>query len=904
MRTVWSKKAVCATLVAFAALVWMPAAFADSAQYLGEDGQMYTQENAAPVQQGDTIWGTAGGETWYVANGTVTIENRVKVTGDVHLILANSAALTVNGGIEVGEGNSFTVYAQSTEESEMGSLTATARKKGDGAGIGGNNAPLGEDSRYTGAGGTAGSITIHGGKVTATGAEGSAGIGGGAGGEAAQTGGTIKITGGVVNATGGASAGYSTYSGAGIGGGELGTGGEVTITGGKVTATGGNNVYGSAGIGGGSNGAGGSIKISGGVVNATGSMTSIGPGAGIGGGYNGAGGSVMITGGKVTATGGKNSAGIGTGDSGTGGSFSVSGAGTVVWATSISDQTGKANGTWQGMVYEGSKGCVYGNVQLDWNFTNPANNILSVPAGGTLVIPAGVTFTNQGTMSIMGALNNAGALENTGLVYQAGTYTGAAATGGGVWVELKEARYLDREGTAKTHMALPVLANGFDWGMETEEMWYVAEGDVTVHGRITVTGNVHLILANGATFTVNGGIEVGEGNSFTVYAQSTEESEMGSLEAKAATDSDEAGIGGGQFGTGGEMTIIGGKVTATGAEYSAGIGGGMLGSGGKVTVYGGVVNATGGNYAAGIGAGGSDRRPGEYALGNGGVVTVYGGKVTAVGGNRAAGIGGGSADTGIGGTGTVTVYGGVVNATGGSTGRDMSGAGIGGGTGTVAVYGGTVTATGGTAAESAYYGGAGIGTGGFQESDIIELTVTLAGGQVTATGGAGTVACGAGIGIGGGNYGDVRFTLTISDGVVVATGGAGAEEGGAGTEKGGAGIGTGGESRAGSVNFTATLSGGQVTAQGGSGTSTGAGVDSSLIISPAAGWNIEAKAGENEAAAKALSGSPFAPGTQTDVTAQVQDKAYFATKAQKLPDKEKPAQNTGGTQKQNPKTGV
>lgn len=160
----------------------------------------------------------------------------------------------------------------------------------------------------------------------------------------------------------------------------------------------------------------------------------------------------------------------------------------MVWATSISDQTGKANGTWQGMVYEGSKGCVYGNVQLDWNFTNPANNILSVPAGGTLVIPAGVTFTNQGTMSIMGALNNAGALENTGIVYQAGTYTGAAATGGGVWVELKEARYLDREGTAKTHMALPALANGFDWGMETEEMWYVAEGDVTVHGRITVTG--------------------------------------------------------------------------------------------------------------------------------------------------------------------------------------------------------------------------------------------------------------------------------------------------------------------------------------------------------------------------------------------------------------------------------
>ena len=191
----------------------------------------------------------------------------------------------------------------------------------------------------------------------------------------------------------------------------------------------------------------------------------------------------------------------------------------------------------------------------------------------------------------------------------------------------------------------------------------------------------------------------------------------------------------------------------------------------------------------------------------------------------------------------------------------VSGGTIGGGTGTVAVYGGTVTATGGTAAESAYYGGAGIGAGGTSTRCDISIAATLSGGQVTATGGAGTDAGGAGIGAGG--------TSTQCD-----------------------------------ISVAAALSGGQVTAQGGSGTSTGAGVDSSLIISPAAGWNIEAKAGENEAAAKALSGSPFAPGTQTDVTAQVQDKAYFATKAQKLPDKEKPAQNTGGTQKQNPKTGV
>ncbi len=154
--------------------------------------------------------------------------------------------------------------------------------------------------------------------------------------------------------------------------------------------------------------------------------------------------------------------------------------------------------------------------------------------------------------------------------------------------------------------------------------------------------------------------------------------------------------------------------------------------------------------------------------------------------------------------------------------------------------------------------------------------------------------------VSGGTIGGGTGTVAVYGGTVTATGGTAAES----AYYGGAGIGAGGTSTRCDISIAAALSGGQVTAQGGSGTSTGAGVDSSLIISPAAGWNIEAKAGENEAAAKALSGSPFAPGTQTDVTAQVQDKAYFATKAQKLPDKEKPAQNTGDTQKQNPKTGV
>ena len=797
MKTAWAKRAACAALALFAALVWVPAAFAESVEYLGEDGKTYTQENVTQLTANDATWGTAGGETWYVASGTVEIGSRVTVAGDVHLILANGAALTVNGGIEVGEGNSFTVYAQTTG-SDMGSLEAKATGTGDGAGIGGNNGQYNNSNGYTSPGGTAGSITIHGGKVTATGAGAAAGIGGGAGSNGGS-GGTVRITGGVVTATGGT---VRTYSGAGIGGGYYGgDGGTVTITGGVVKAQGGNNTYGSAGIGGGVGGSGGTVNITGGQVTATGGAGSNG-GAGIGGGYNGS----------------------------SGGSFSVSGESTVVTASSVSDQAGKTNGTWQGIVYEGSTGRVYGRVELGRNFTNEANYTLNVPSAGALTILSGVTFTNEGALNIAeggtltnngalansgtltnnGALANNGTLTNSGTVYQMGTYAGTGATGNGTWIEGENTQYLlvDKQGNSesKSHVAVPVKNTDTAWGIAGGEIWYVAKDTVEITGRVKVTGSVHLILADGAKLTVSEGIEVGAGNSFTVYAQTKEETQMGSLVATATDDSDSAGIGGGRGGSGGTVTVYGGVVNAMGGGNEdmggAGIGGGYGGSGGTVAVYGGVVNATGGICSAGIGGDES---------GSGG---------------------------------TVTVYGGVVKATGG--GGNYSGAGIGGGGygssgGTVAVYGGVVTATGG---DGGNYSGAGIGGGGYRGNGG---EVTIAGGKVTATGGNNAA------GIGGGNGGTVNIT------------------------------------------------GGDVTATGKSG---GSGIGGGLTISPAEGWNIQAKAGESAAAATALSGSPFAPGTTTDVTAQVQGKAYFATVAQKLPDKETPAQSTGSTQKQNPKTGV
>ena len=164
--------------------------------------------------------------------------------------------------------------------------------------------------------------------------------------------------------------------------------------------------------------------------------------------------------------------------------------------------------------------------------------------------------------------------------------------------------YLDENGSEQTADNVTVVDSSMT---EWQSGWYVVNSNITIDNRVTVSGDVHLILADGASLTVHDDINVAEGNSFTVYAQSTGAA-MGVLTAKDKTEN-EAGIGGGYWENAGTITINSGKVTATGGSFAAGIGGGSEGSGGSVTISGGKVTATGGKYgAAGIGAGleGSD----------------------------------------------------------------------------------------------------------------------------------------------------------------------------------------------------------------------------------------------------------------------------------------------------------
>ena len=315
-----------------------------------------------------------------------------------------------------------------------------------------------------------------------------------------------------------------------------------------------------------------------------------------------------------------------------------------------------------------------------------------------------------------------------------------------------EVPYLDEDGAPQSApSATPVTDNDTAW----DDGWYVAQDSITIHSRVTVSGDVRLILADGCELTIDGGIQVAYPNSLTIYGQSegsgrltatalptdynagiggTVYSSTGNIVINGgtvtATGGDaSAGIGGGPAASGGNIVINGGTVTATGGESGAGIGGGMQCAGGSVTINGGDVTASGGAQAAGIGSGAYGSTSGDSNVS----VLIHGGTVTATGGEQGAGIGDGMADENMPAkVASITITGGTVTAKGGDQGKDrQSAAGIGGGAkapgGKITISGGTVTATGADGASGIGHGGLGA-TGG---------EITISGGTVTATGGSG-----------------------------------------------------------------------------------------------------------------------------------------------------------------------
>ena len=263
----------------------------------------------------------------------------------------------------------------------------------------------------------------------------------------------------------------------------------------------------------------------------------------------------------------------------------------------------------------------------------------------------------------------------------------------------------------------------FDMVSSNDTEWkdgiYVVSGNVELSNRVNANGTPSLILLDGSTLTANQGIQVNEGNTLNIFAQS-DGAAAGKLKANVTKEND-SGIGGGINGkNSGEVYILGSTVEARGGKNGAGIGGGNGGSGGTVYVLAGTVDAHGGQHGAGIGGG------------NGGAcgsVYVCSGTVNANGGESAAGIGGGNGGAG----GTFYLDGGTVEANGGKHGAGIGGGDEGDGA-KFKVYSGTIEAVGGESAVG--IGGGYKGSGGLPQ---------FFGGMVKAYGGEGAYGIGPGV---------------------------------------------------------------------------------------------------------------------------------------------------------------
>ena len=248
----------------------------------------------------------------------------------------------------------------------------------------------------------------------------------------------------------------------------------------------------------------------------------------------------------------------------------------------------------------------------------------------------------------------------------------------------------------------------------------VTISDVNIHTRdaaVSTNGKGNVNIELDGTNTLKSGVnhagleKKSDGNQGKLTI--TDENENGKLIATGGDGA--AGIGGGLYGDGNDITITGGEITATGGDCGAGIGGGTSAGGKNITIAGGKVTATGGKGAAGIGGG---------FYGDGNDIIITDGKVTATGGDYGAGIGGGNHGEGK----NITITDGEATAIGG-----LNGAGIGGGLQKngekITVSGDATLKVQGGSGDYWDGAGAGIGNGGSHNGDYLSGTIPVNGAE-------------------------------------------------------------------------------------------------------------------------------------------------------------------------------
>ena len=525
---------------------------------------------------------------WYVVSGEISLAKRLVISGTVNIILSDGCVFDVPKGITCTGSNTLNIYAQSGGTGELNCKSPDA-----------NNAAIGGVSYAV-----PGNITINGGVIDAKASTYAAAIGGGSN----HGGGYITINGGEVNAVGGT---YSAAVGSAYNSQNSGDNTVIVINGGNVTAT---SSSGSA-IGAGYSAVFDSITINGGYVNAS----SSGYHAGIGGRAKDTSAQpIVINGGYVSAQGGRNSAAIGARDSVPMKAVTING-GTVfatagVNGTGIGDSPTYSNqdciitlnwtSTEDTYYSDGYTGVVTFAKDFILDGTTTAATASNI--NGATIIPDvdltvrfldtdGVTelLLPQTVKNGMSATQPASDPEKPGYTFNGWFVDGSAFDFSYTlrndtdiiadFEAIPVVSYLDENGDAQNCSVYYTVGNSTT---ALTNNWYVVNGEVITDSRITVSGTVNLILCDGVTLTAVKGIEVPDGATLNIYAQS---GRTGALEV-TLPDNNTAGIGVSNGEDAGTININGGVITVESGVDAAAIGGGNSGS---VTFNGGNITANG-----------------------------------------------------------------------------------------------------------------------------------------------------------------------------------------------------------------------------------------------------------------------------------------------------------------------
>ena len=217
-----------------------------------------------------------------------------------------------------------------------------------------------------------------------------------------------------------------------------------------------------------------------------------------------------------------------------------------------------------------------------------------------------LTANTDYTLSISGATEMLEPGVYTLTVTGTGSYTGSQT------VNVRVLTFEKYDGTALVSATLPennhnaIIVAGTTTSMSGGS-WYVVSEDVTVADRISVSGDVNLVLCDGATLTAEKGISVTDGHSLTIYSQSGNTGTLVATIPDNQTDQFCAAIGGDyyritdKFTKAGDITIHGGVINAL-AQHAAGIGtayDAYKSDAGDITIYGGKITADANNLGIG-----------------------------------------------------------------------------------------------------------------------------------------------------------------------------------------------------------------------------------------------------------------------------------------------------------------